>query len=182
VLSDPGASAPHEDRPFGGPPAERSFAGGPPADGRPADRPFAGPRPADGLAGLAPADRPFAGLPPADRRLGDRACAVPAVAGPGGPDDGRDAPPGATPRELRAQAESVLDRLRRLARPTRTWTGRSMDELDDVTGTLRVLQGRIAACGWTSDPATMGDVVRARRCVDEALVLALVALDALRGG
>jgi hypothetical protein len=57
-----------------------------------------------------------------------------------------------------------------------------MDELDDVTGTLRVLQGRIAACGWTADPATMGDVVRARRCVDEALVLALVALDGLRGG
>jgi hypothetical protein len=149
MLSDPGASAPHDDHPF---------------DGLPGDLPFARVAPAPGSP------------------LGDRACAVPGAAGPGGPDGGRDAPLVATPRELRAEAESVLDRLRRLARPARAWTRRSMDELDDVTGTLRVLQRRIAACGWTTDPAAMGDVVRARRCVDEALVLALVALDGLRGG
>jgi hypothetical protein len=84
----------------------------------------------------------------------------------------------ATPQELRMEAHSVLDRLRRLGRSAHDGGRLTPEEIDAITASLAAFQVRIEETARHYNHCwALQDVLAARRHIDEArlIVLGLLA-------
>lgn len=87
----------------------------------------------------------------------------------------------ATPEELRLEAHSVLDRIRRLESGSTDGDHLTADAIDDLTVAISSFQGRIEATARHYNHAwALQDVLTARRSIDEARLIVIGFLTDLR--
>ncbi|WP_026912720.1 hypothetical protein [Patulibacter minatonensis] len=86
-----------------------------------------------------------------------------------------------TPEELRMEANSVLDRLRRLESSVRDGGHLAIDAIDGLTDAISTFQGRIEETARHYNHAwALQDVLAARRAIDEARMIVMGFLTDLR--